>query len=735
MTLRAFTSALLFTRWVALAACMTCAAAYADPPARGGLWRVLPVGGGGWLTGIDLSPDGSVKLVRADTYGAYRWSEPRGLWTQLVTRQSMSAADVSVDSGAGVYEIRVAPSLPTRIYMAYAGRVYRSDDSGGHWSRTAFEKTAMDANDAFRTFGAKMAVDPVNADIVYVGTPRAGLRTSVDGGRTWSTARDVPASLETGEGGYPGIAGLAFDKSSGAIAGQTRIIYAASFGHGVYRSTNGGVRWEALDGGPLSVSHGKIAADGVYYAVGDEGASLWRFDQTGWSKITPGGAVSGKGAWATVVTDPFDAARIVAVREGGSLTVSVDRGATWQDAPTGAQRVATDVPWLGWTQESYMSVGELALDPAKRGTLWFAEGIGVWRANVPSAGSDFGPVTFVSQTAGIEQLVANQIIVPPGGSPLLASWDRPIFRIDDVAHYPTTHGPDNERAIVMGWALDYAAHEPTYVAGLFNWWGVEKSGYSNDGGRTWSRFASDPPATKDGKIGGSLAVSTPSNIVWAPSNNSDPYFTRDGGATWAPIGLPQGNTDHQHGWSNAYYLNRHIAAADRVLPGRFYLYNTRDGLYRSDDGGATFALAHAGEIAPYSGFNASLRAVPGHAGHLFFTSGPQGGPGDPHPAPNAFMRSRDGGATWSAVDGVLEVHAFGFGRGHGDYPAIYVAGWVHGDYGIWLSQDDAASWVKLGDYPLGILDRVTAVEGDSNVAERVYVGFGGAGYAYGVERR
>ena len=81
------------------------------------------------------------------------------------------------------------------------------------------------------------------------------------------------------------------------------------------------------------------------------------------------------------------------------------------------------------------------------------------------------------------------------------------------------------------------------------------------------------------------------------------------------------------------------------------------------------------------------------------------------------------------------MHAFGFGKGSGDGPAIYVAGWVRGDYGLWRSDDDAASWVKLGDFPLGILDHVTAIEGDGDVAGRVYVGFGGAGYAYGDERR
>ncbi len=130
-----------------------------------------------------------------------------------------------------------------------------------------------------------------------------------------------------------------------------------------------------------------------------------------------------------------------------------------------------------------------------------------------------------------------------------------------------------------------------------------------------------------------------------------------------------------------------------------------------------------------------LRAVPGKAGHLFFSSGPQGSADDRHPAANPFMRSTDGGDTWEAVEDVLEVHAFGFGKGRGAYPAIYVVGWVDGRYGIWSSQDNAASWNEIGDFPLGILDHVTTIEGDGDIAGRVYVGFGGAGYAYGDVRR
>jgi hypothetical protein len=179
-------------------------------------------------------------------------------------------------------------------------------------------------------------------------------------------------------------------------------------------------------------------------------------------------------------------------------------------------------------------------------------------------------------------------------------------------------------------------------------------------------------------------------------------------------------------------LKRHIVAADRVTAETFYIYNDLKGLYRSIDGGASWTLVHSGEIAPFSGFNAQLRSVPGQAGHLFFTSGPQGNPENRHPAASRLMRSTNGGATWTAVPNVLEVRAIGFGAALTNYPSIFIAGWVKGIYGIWRSDDNARSWIQIGNFPLGSLDNVTAIDGDKNIFGTAYVGFSGSGYAYGL---
>jgi hypothetical protein len=82
---------------------------------------------------------------------------------------------------------------------------------------------------------------------------------------------------------------------------------------------------------------------------------------------------------------------------------------------------------------------------------------------------------------------------------------------------------------------------------------------------------------------------------------------------------------------------------------------------------------------------------------------------------------------------VLEVYDFGFGKEApgGNYPTIFIAGFVNNVWGIWQSDDEGQSWTQVGDLPLGSLDQVKAVEGDKNVYGIVYIGFQGSGYAYG----
>jgi hypothetical protein len=65
------------------------------------------------------------------------------------------------------------------------------------------------------------------------------------------------------------------------------------------------------------------------------------------------------------------------------------------------------------------------------------------------------------------------------------------------------------------------------------------------------------------------------------------------------------------------------------------------------------------------------------------------------------------------------------------YPAIYIAGYVSGKWGIWRSDDNAATWISLGANPLGNADLVKTIAGDMATYGKVYIGFGGSGAVYG----
>ena len=241
---------------------------------------------GGWLTGLDIVSDGT-KVVRADTYGAYLWNTATSEWEQLVTSTGIPAEDhfLNYNLIEGVWEIRIAPSSSGRLYMIWDGWLYRSDDRGAHWTKTSFaRRTDLDPNDGNRTSGQKMAIDPANADVVYVGAATNGLWRSYDGGATWAQVAAVP----TGSG--PGHAGIVFDPQSGTDGnGRTKTIYAPSYGNGVWRSTDAGSTWTQIAGGglggPTNVWHAQIATDGIYYCA--TRGPVWKFSGGSWTTSIP----------------------------------------------------------------------------------------------------------------------------------------------------------------------------------------------------------------------------------------------------------------------------------------------------------------------------------------------------------------------------------------------------------------------------------------------------------------
>src|SRR5207237_561768 len=125
--------------------------------------------------------------------GCFLWNGTQ--WQQLLNTTSIPVSFVAPGSSAGVYEVRIAPSNTSVLYMMYSGYVFVSNNKGATWTQTTFAQVAEDPSDSYRTNGQKMAVDPGNAGVVYAGSPSNGLFVTTNGGTTWTSVGAVPTSL------------------------------------------------------------------------------------------------------------------------------------------------------------------------------------------------------------------------------------------------------------------------------------------------------------------------------------------------------------------------------------------------------------------------------------------------------------------------------------------------------------------------------------------------------------
>ncbi|MBW6523991.1 hypothetical protein KZ810_10840 [Sphingomonas sp. RHCKR47] len=713
-------------------------------------WKHVAIGGGGMISGLSSDAAGQTLVARSDVYGAYIWDKGANRWAQLVTAATMpDTARAQNGAAAGVYEIVVAPSRPGRIYMALQGRVYRSDDTGRHWMQPHAGNPfplIWDANSEFRLHGPFMAVDPANPDVVLLGTPGTGLWRSTDAGASWDRISSIPVSKDRSPNAGAQAPGtmLWFERPAGGK--PTGRLFALSSGNGMFVSADGGATFHALPASgaqPLTLQRGAFDRRGTFFGVDDVTKSIWSYRDGRWRDLTAELNLTVR-EYAAVAANPR-ADQVIVVDRGGKGYVSTDGGENWSSVTHSSAVGAGDPPWLRVANSPFFTTADLMFDAAVPNRLWVGAGMGVFYADVPPGTA---ALDWVSQTRGIEELVANDVIQPAGGSPIFAAWDFGIHVKDDLNAYSSTFAP-GERTLMSVQQLDWTPAKPGFVVTnasdartcCAEDGNAVMAGTSSDGGRTWRKFASlpTPPGTKADDPWrmsfGTIAVSSsdPRSIVWAPARNRQPFVTHDGGANWEAVRL-SGAVGDTPGSFEHTWLQRKTVTADKAAPGTFYFYHSGEGanaalqgLWRSQDDGRSWSKVFNGEIAPVSNMAAKLRSVPGHAGHLFFTSGFE------HTGDTGLRRSRDGGATWQVVADVTRVDDIAFGKAAkgARYPTIFVSGRIGGEYGIWRSVDDAQTWQRLIDFPAGTLDQVSVVGADPDVFGRVYLGYVGSGWIWG----
>lgn len=703
-------------------------------------WHNVRIEGGGYVSGLLCHPHvKGLCYARTDVGGAYRWDSRQARWVALT--DWIAAKDENL---LGIDSLALDPSDPQWVYLAagmyttaQAGdaTILRSHDQGRRFERVDLP-FKLGGNELGRGNGERLAVDPNDGRVLFLGSRDAGLWRSGDHGAHWSKVDGFPAVATSPSASASnawrtqpiGIVFVVFDPTSGGHGQPTPVLYAgvSTRQASLFRSTDGGRSWSAVPGQPVGLrpSHMHRASDGNYYlSYGDEpgpdtmhDGALWRWQPaTGrWTDITPLrglGKTPGFG-WGDVAVDPADPAVLVASTHHrytphDLLFRSTDRGAHWVEVFAHSVFGHDAAPWTAAQTPHWMT--RVVIDPFDPDHVMFVTGYGIWASRDMRRLDHGGKVHWWFQDRGLEETVPLGLISPPQGAHLLSAiGDLDGYRHDDLDVAPLQFRSPPRYA--NSESIDFAGRRPQRIvrSGYLRepFAPAVRAAWSDDGGKHWQAFASEPP---EGDGAGSIALTADGgSVLWAPRHAQHVYRTRDFGRHWHVVtGLP-GGVD---------------VLGDRLDSQRCYAFDAASGaLFASHDGGASFApMAGALGAAAKGRDHVQLQASPDVAGRLYLAA-----------RDLPLTRGDDTGHVQQVLSGLTGVDAFGFGKpAPGQLQStLFVAGRDGQQQGIFRSVDGGRHWQRIND-DAHRYARITHVSGDPRVFGRVYLATSGRGIMYG----
>ncbi|MFF0692519.1 xyloglucanase [Streptomyces tendae] len=721
-------------------------------------WKNARIDGGGFVPGIVFNrTEKDLAYARTDIGGAYRWQEESHTWTPLLDHVGWD------DWGhTGVVSVASDPVEPDRVYAAVGtytndwdptnGAVLRSADRGASWEKTDLP-FKLGGNMPGRGMGERLAVDPHDNDVLYLGAPSGhGLWRSTDAGVTWSevTAFPNPGDYAQDPGdtsGYAsdnqGITWVTFDESTGGGAGTaTGTVYVgvADKENAVYRSTDAGATWERLAGQPTGYLAHKGVLDAengyLYLAYSDTGGPydggkgrLYRYaTATGtWTDISPAAEADTYYGFSGLTVDRQHPGTVMATAYSSwwpdtQIFRSTDSGATWSQAwnytsyPDRENRYTMDVsssPWLTWganptppeqTPKLGWMTEALEIDPFDPDRMMYGTGATIYGTedltNWDEAGGTFAIEPMVR---GLEETAVNDLASPPSGAPLLSALgDVGGFRHTSLTEVPSMMYTSPNFTSTT--SLDFAETKPDVVVRAGNLDSGPHIAFSTDNGANW--FGGTDPSGVSG--GGTVAAGADgSRFVWSPESAGVQYTTGFGTSWQASTGIPAGA----------------IVESDRVDPETFYGFKS-GRFYVSTDGGATFTASAATGLP--AGDSVRFKALPGGEGDVWLAGGAADGA-------YGLWHSTDGGGTFAKLPGIDAADTVGFGKAApgASYQTLFTSAEIGGVRGIFRSTDEGATWTRVNDDAHQWGWTGAAITGDPRVYGRVYVATNGRGVIYG----
>lgn len=723
----------------------------------------VPVVGGGFVPGIIFSnSQKDVKFARTDMGGAYRWNKQSNQWVQM-----LDFLDIENSNLQGVESIAIDSNNPNHLMLAcgtytkFNSSILVSHDGGISFSRTDLP-FGMGGNENGRGNGERLAIDPKNSDIAFMGTRNDGLWQTSDDGKSWHKVLSFPDVLEkidindatNWQKRGSGIISVIFSPLDSDNEKTSRIFVFVSLKdrESAFVTLDAGNSWQAINNQPtrLRPTHAVLSTDNFIYAsyADTPGPSaysdgyVYSYDIANdkWKNISPIKADSAIGfGYAAVATDFQNPNVVVATTHylGSKYNLyqeeifySKDRGESWKALfSSGFEYDHSLAPYTKMAPLHWMF--DVEIDPFDSNHLIFVTGFGGWETfNLSDIDTDKN-VKFSIMSSGIEETVPLSLYCPWQGARLISGigdyGGYTHFDITKVckegAHSMPNFG--NTDAVAGAWHSQNVVFRSGHV---FNHKSdsIHPISFSLDSGKTWQMCANVP---KKGASHGSLAVSCDGKTcVWTPRNMM-PYRTQDNGNSWDSIvSLPK---------------NIRVEA-DKENSSRFYaLDQSTNTLYISNDTAQNFESYHlqlngyiplpwdktkSFDRGDVRGGQDRVYATPGHEKDLWLAL--YDGLYHLNLNDKSLEKSSKEFAP-IAMSQVSKIYAFGFGKGiSDDYPALYLIGVVNGVYGFYISDDRAISWKKLNDdaHNYGL---VLLIAGDMQEYGRFYIGTHGRGIITG----
>jgi photosystem II stability/assembly factor-like uncharacterized protein len=573
--------------------------------------------------------------------------------------------------GGSIPALVIDPRSPSTVYAGtegpstvYAGTeqgsgVFKSTDGGASWARCGLTASIR-----------VLAIDPQNTGTLYAAALDGGLFKSTDGGASWAAVKLPPEAGPLPGGWHDGVDALAIDPQS------TSTLYAGS-SYGVFKSTDGGTNWSALDGLPSGLFGFRTLA------INPQNTSIVYAGGAGVFKSTDGGAKwsaanSGmpNAAVVALAIDSQNPRTIYAVTNRGVFK-SIDGGSSWSAVDLGMPDFL---------------VSALAIDPQDPNTVYVSGNGAIFEST--NGGLSWSASTFGQTVTAASAIVALAVDPQNSGTVYAATMSDGVFK--------TMDGGTNWRAANSGLTatgVDALAIHPQnpgtiYAAG----YGVYRS---TDTGATWRVGVWAQPGWVT-----TLAIDpqNPSTVYAGTLGDTDfgsagVFKSTDGGTSWRRL-ISSTDTDSVN-----------ILAVDPQDPSTVYAgtglrdgwgpFGVLGGVLRSTDGGTSWSVVTSG--LPSAGVSVNALIIDPRNTRTVYagTGGTAIGYVD-QAYPDGIFKSVDGGESWSAASSGLP----------GDYISSLVMDPQNSETiyagtgrGLFKTTDGGISWHAANS---GLPDRIVA---------------------------